>query len=225
MKKVQQLISLLKNFDRWDIGGSRTQVTAKESEDFVADCFLQVFGEAIKIIKMGSQQHPDFMIFPSSVMDSVEEFNNHVTRNSRITLGVLEKWEESDYNKNKIRILRVEVKTGASVYTLNDTFPKPFEELDEIYVLFSIRGKKVYITTSYTMAEAHKTDPSIPERYEESHKAVKNFNETLRDIWKGTGISTAARPTYRMNKDYAHIWADEKKISELLESAGIKHAD
>ena len=221
MEESQKLISLLKKFDRWDIGGSKTQITATETEDFVADCFLQIFGDSIKILKMGSQQHPDFMIIPSFAFNSIEEYNKNISKKSKITLGVLKNWEDSNYNKKKIRILRVEVKTGASVYTLNDTFPKPFEELDEIYILFSLGEKKVYVTTSYTMAKAHKTTPPIPERYEESRNVVKNFNETLKDIWKETGISTAARPTYRMNQNYSHIEADNKRISKLLNEAKL----
>lgn len=221
MKESQKLISLLKNFDKWDIGGSKTQFTGTETEDFVSNCFLQIFKNSIKIYKMGSQQHPDFMIVPFASADSIEEYNNKISKKNKITLGVLKNWEESDYNKNKIRILRVEVKTGASVYTLNDTFPKPFEKLDEMYILFSIGEKKVYITTSYTMAKAHKTIPPIPERYEESKNAVTNFNETLKDIWKDTGISTAARPTYRMNQNYAHVEADDKRISDLLNEAQL----
>tara|TARA_Y100000310_G_C20617290_1_gene781315 strand:+ start:548 stop:1216 length:669 start_codon:yes stop_codon:yes gene_type:complete len=221
MDEAKKIISLLKRFDRWDIGGSKTQVTATETEDFVADCFQQVLGDKIKIFKMGSQQHPDFMMIPSSMVSSLEEFKENVVRKDRITLGVLRDWEASKYNKKKIRILRVEVKTGKSVYTLNDTFPKPFKNMDEIYVLFAIGEKKVYVTTSYTMAEANKTNPPIPERYEESKEAVKNFHETLKNIWEDTGISTAARPTYRMNQGYSHHEATSETISELLEEAGF----
>jgi hypothetical protein len=221
MEEAKKIISLLKKFDRWEIGGSKTQVTATETEDFVADCFQQVFGDKIKIFKMGSQQHPDFIIIPSSSLNSVEEFNSKVSKKDKISLGVLRDWESSQYNKKKIRALRVEVKTGKSVYTLNDTFPKPFKNMDEIYVLFAITEKKVYVTTSYTMAEANKTNPPIPERYEESKKAVKNFHETLKDIWDNTGISTAARPTYRMNQKYSHHEATPETIFNLFKESGL----
>jgi len=221
MEEAKKIISVLKKFDRWDIGGSKTQVTATETEDFVADCFQQVFGEKIKIFKMGSQQHPDFMMIPSSAENSLNEFNEKVTRKKKITLAVLRDWEASKYNKSKIRVLRVEVKTGKSVYTLNDTFPKPFKNLDEIYVLFAIAKKKVYVTTSYTMAESNKTTPPITERYEESKEAVKTFHKTLKDIWEDTGISTSARPTYRMNQKYSHHEATAETIFNLFKESGL----
>ncbi len=219
MEKAKELITSLKSFNEWNIGGSSTQVTATESENFTERCIIRAYPLA-KVYKAGSQQHPDFMILPRKYEDSINNFAREI-KSKKITLGVLKKWEASKDNKDKIRITRVEVKTGASVYTLNDTFPDPKEEDDEIYVLFSIGEEKVYVTTSFTMAEHNKTNPSILQRFVSSKKAVGDFGETLKKIWKETGISTAARPTYRMDKNYAHHEASVERISKVFSEAGF----
>lgn len=221
MDLAKKLIDLIMNFDVWDIGGSKTQISGRQSEDYVEDCFKKIFDEKIKIYKMGSQQHPDFIMAPSEVVPDILRFNEKITKNSKITLNVLNKWEKSEYNLKNLKLLRVEVKTGKSNYTLNDTFPEPSNEFDEIYILFSIGEKKVFVTTSSTMAKSHDVIPSIGERYKKSKIAISNFHSTLKEIWKNTGISTAARPTYRMNKDYSHVLAKVETISKLLTSAGL----
>jgi hypothetical protein len=66
------------------------------------------------------------------------------------------------------------------------------------------------------MAEHNKTNPSILQRFVSSKKAVGDFGETLKKIWKETGISTAARPTYRMDKNYAHHEASVERISKVF---------
>jgi hypothetical protein len=219
MERAKKLIACLKSFNKWSIGGSSTQVTATASEDFCEQCVKKSYPNS-KIYKMGSQQHPDFMIVPIEYENLIEEFSKSI-RSRKITLGVLKKWEASKYNKNKIRIVRLEIKTGASVYTLNDTFPNPLREKDEIYVLFSIGEQKVYVTTSSTMAEKCQTNPPIEKRFEASKKAVSDFGSHLKKIWDGIGISTAARPTYRMDRHYAHHEANAERLSEIFAEAGF----
>jgi len=219
MERARKLIKYLKSFSQWDIGGSSTQVTATSSEDFVEECVRKAYPDS-KIYKMGSQQHPDFMVVPNRYENSIEEFGRSM-RSKKITLGVLRKWEDSESHRDGIRIARVEVKTGASVYTLNDTFPNPLKEKDEIYILFSIGERKVYVTTSSTMAEKCHTNPPIRERFAKSKKTVAEFGINLKRIWEGIGISTAARPTYRMDRNYAHHEASAERISEVFKEAGF----
>tara|TARA_Y100000310_G_scaffold315844_1_gene366903 strand:+ start:288 stop:947 length:660 start_codon:yes stop_codon:yes gene_type:complete len=219
MERAKHLIKLLKSFSEWSIGGSSTQVTASSSEDFTEKCIKEAYPDA-KIYKLGSQQHPDFMIVPSKYKIFIESFRK-ADKKSKITLGVLRKWEASESNKDKLRIARVEVKTGASVYTLNDTFPEPSIERDEIYVLLSLGEKRVYVTTSFTMAQNCHATPPVEERFENSKKTVAKFGKNLEDIWKGTGVSTAARPTYRIDKSYAHHEASAERISKIFSEAGF----
>lgn len=222
MERAKKLIKGLKSFNRWKKGGSLTQIEGGSIEDFVESIILMVY-EGAKSFKMGSQQHPDFIIIPKNKEDSIKKFNEEVTKKKKITLDVLNKWEDSKYNKRRIRMIRVETKTGKSEgYILNDTFPEPSPELDEIYVLFSIKEEKVIVTTSATMSKECLVKPPIIIRVDKSKKTIKNFGKKLKDIWEGTGITTAARPTYRMDKGYAHKEATPSKIADIFHKGGFK---
>jgi len=222
MERAKKLIKGLKSFNRWKKGGHLTQLEGGSVEDFVESIILATYYEA-KSFKMGSQQHPDFIIVPKEIVESIERFNQEVTKKKKITLDVLNKWEKSEYNKKRIQMVRVETKTGKSEgYMLNDTFPEPSPELDEIYVLFSVKEEKVTVTTGNTMAKECSVNPPIFLRVDSSKKTIKSFGEKLKEIWKGTGITTAARPTYRMNKDYAHKEATPSKIANIFQRGGFK---
>lgn len=140
MSRASRLIKLLENFKSWDIGGSKTQRTSTISEDFVEKQISKVYPEAA-IYKLGSQQHPDFMVVSKHAANSIENFRKTLHK-PKVTKTLLEMWENSDFNTEKLRIARIEVKTGKTVYTLNDTFPEPSREFGEIYVLFSIGEKR-----------------------------------------------------------------------------------
>lgn len=219
MSRASRLIKLLENFKSWDIGGSKTQRTSTISEDFVEKQISKVYPEAA-IYKLGSQQHPDFMVVSKHAANSIENFRKTLHK-PKVTKTLLEMWENSDFNTEKLRIARIEVKTGKTVYTLNDTFPEPSREFGEIYVLFSIGEKKVYVTTSDTMARECRCNPPVEIRFRLSKKAVENFQKKLSKIWVDTGVSTAARPTYRINKDYAHRKATPERIAEIFAKAGL----
>lgn len=216
MGKAERLVIRINSFRDWDIGGSKTQGTATLTEDFIEKCVKEIYGD-VAIFKMGSQQHPDFLVAPKRFEDSIKVFAG----SSKITKGVLEKWEESKHNNEKIRLVRLEVKTGNSVYTLNDTFPEPDEKLSEIYVLFSLGERKIFVTTSSTMAKNCKCNPSVEQRLKESKKTILGFHEKLKSIWNGIGIGTAARPTYRMDKTYSHVNASPSEIAIIFKRAGI----
>jgi len=228
IKKAKNLIRNLKKFHRWnDMLNLSTQKAAEISEAFVEDSILILYNA--KIYKTGSQDHPDFMIVPKEQEKFIKEFNKEVTKKyekttkkPKFTLHVLKAWEKSKYNKEKIRMVRVEIKTGKkTTYILNDTLPPPTKELDEIYILFSKKDEKIIVTTSFTMAEAQKTNPPISERYRKSQGIVKEFGEKLKRIWEGIGISTAARPTYGMNHDYAHHEATPEEIANIFQEGGF----
>ena len=221
MERVKELIKSLNEFKDWElIGGPKTQGAGSLTEDFVSDCFKKTYGKDIVIYKMGSQQHPDFIIGPSSIKNSVDKLRKKLRR-KKATLKVLNDWEVSEMNTNNIRLLRVEVKTGKTNYTLNDTFPNPFDHLDELYILFSISESKMYVTTGFTMAEVSSKEQPIEELYTRSRLIVKDFHGMLKEHWKEFGISTAARPTYRMDKSYAHVKASFDRVKELISRAGI----
>lgn len=222
MERATNLIKGLKSFNRWKKGSHLTQFEGGSIEDFVESIILAIYENA-KSFKMGSQQHPDFIIVPKNTEDSINRFNKEITKKKKITLDVLNKWEESKYNKKRIRMVRVETKTGKSEgYILNDTFPEPSPNLDEIYVLFSIKDEKVIVTTSATMSNECLVEPPIILRAKTSKRTVKDFGKRLKDIWEGTGITTAARPTYRMNKNYAHKEATPLKIANIFHKGGFK---
>lgn len=216
MGKAELFINKINAFSEWEIGGSKTQGTAVLTEDFIERIVKEIYKDVV-VFKMGSQQHPDFLIVPKKFESSIVDFAG----SKRVTKGVLESWEESKHNREKIRLVRLEVKTGNSVYTLNDTFPEPSEELSEIYVLFSLGERKIFVTTSSVMAKHCHCNPSIDERLKKSKKTVSGFHEKLKSIWAGTGIGTAARPTYRMDKTYSHINASSKEIAVIFQRAGI----
>ena len=104
---------------------------------------------------------------------------------------------------------------------MNDTFPEPEKKLSEIYILFSIGEEKVYVVSSSDLAKKCKCRPSVKKRFEISQKALINFGKKLFETWEGIGISTAARPTYRMDKKYAHHDASSKEIARIFSKAGI----
>ncbi len=216
MGKADLLIKQINSFSEWNIGGSKTQGTATLTEDFVEQTIVKVYKEVV-VFKMGSQQHPDFLIAPKRYEESIRDFAG----SKKITKGLLEKWEQSKHNREEIRLVRLEVKTGKGLYTLNDTFPEPDEELSEIYILFSLIDQTLYVTTSSTMAKNCNCSPTIQERLKQSKGTVSSFQEKLKSIWQGTGIGTAARPTYRMDKTYSHVNASAEEIREIFERAGI----
>jgi hypothetical protein len=71
------------------------------------------------------------------------------------------------------------------------------------------------------MARNCNCSPTIKERLKQSKGTITNFQEKLKSIWDGTGIKTAARPTYRMNQEYSHVNASSKEISIIFQKAGI----
>ncbi len=219
MGRASVLLKKLKAFSNWDIGGQKTQGSAKASEDFVEKCLKDAYAD-IEIFKMSSQQHPDFIIAPKFIIVSLKKFMAD-KRKPKAAKKVLEDWEESDFNERKIRLVRIEVKTGMSNYILNDTFPEPSREHDEVYILISIGEQKVFVSTSATMAESCAAKPPIIVRLKISKATVKSFQEKLSGIWSGTGISTAARPTYSMSKEYSHHNATPERIAEIFRNAGI----
>lgn len=220
MGRAANFVAFIESFKEWDIGGSKTQSTSSIAEDFIEKAIMKIYPDSIAI-KLGSQQHPDFIVAPKDVASSLE-FKARSMGKRKTTRKVIEDWEKSALNKGNLRLARVEVKTGENVYTLNDTFPEPSKSIDEIYILFSIGEKKIFVTTSATLAEACRRHPPIKERLLASKETVSEFQSRLKKIWEGTGISTAARPTYRMNKEYAHVKAKAESIKEIFEKAGFK---
>jgi len=223
IEKAELLIKNIKKFRRWaEMGTKKTQKGGTIGEEYIEDAIYNIYDNA-KMYKMGSQEHPDFMVIPKNKEESIELFNKEMIKNKKgITLNVLEEWEKSKHNKEKIRIIRVEIKTTKSnKYMLNDTFPSPYEILDEIYVLFSKKEKKIIITTSFTMAEQCKVNPPISLREKKSKKKLENIKKSFKKIWEGTGITTAPRPTYAMDNNYFNIEATPERIATLFKEGGF----
>lgn len=90
-----------------------------------------------------------------------------------------------------------------------------------MYVLFLISEKRVWVTTSATMAQQYATEPTIKDRYVRSKAAVRTFDSQLRQIWDGTPVATAARPTYRVGPDYAHKRPETGVLVDMFRKAGL----
>lgn len=229
IKKAKNLIKNLKKFRRWDeIGKKLTQKGGTVAEVFVEDTILVTYNA--KIYKTGSQDHPDFMIVPEEQEISIKKFNEKVTKKydkntkkPKFTLNVLKMWEKSEYNKKKIRMVRIEIKTGkGNTYMLNDTLPPPIKELDEIYILCSKKERKLIVTTSSTMAEAYKgPEPPISFRAKKSVEKIDDLKKKTKCLWEGTGITSYPRLNYSMHKDYAHHEATPEKIAGIFDDGGF----
>lgn len=225
MNKTEKLITRLKSFDDWNFLKELTTTQKRGAfiEDFVEDCFSEIYGPSVTIYKMSSQQHPDFMIVPTKYVNSIETFRHKELHQKTITLAVLKAWEQSEYNEDKIQILRVEVKTTKNqTYTLNDTFTTPLDYEDTIYFLASVREAKLYVTTSYTIAQNSKTKPTVESRYIKAKEFMELFRSRFNSIWEDVpGIKTYSRPNYSMTSEYAHVQAPVSRIKELVSRAGF----
>lgn len=213
---VSGWIRALKGFTDWDaLGGSATQTSSRAAEDFFQAATERAFPEAW-VRKLTSQERMDFAIGPKRLAASILEWiKKKGSRNP--TEFRLKQWESSAENKSGTRFVFVQVKTGGGTFTLNDTFPPPDEDL--VYAFFDYDGGIVNVTTSAHMAKSWNTNPTIKERYKLSVKAEEEFGETLRAIWKDTPVGTAARPTYRIGREYASSEPDPSVLMVLLRGA------
>lgn len=121
MSRTEDWISRLSAFPGWDIGGSGTQLSGKQAEEFVAGTTRLVFRDAW-VLRLGSQQHPDFLVGAASWEEELRR-DLRLRPTNKVTKSVAEKWETAKLTPQGQRWVRLEVKTGDTVYTLNDTFP------------------------------------------------------------------------------------------------------
>lgn len=206
----EKFVKELRKFDKWnDIGGSGTQSTSKVTEEFVEICVKKVFPGSVTI-KMGSQQHPDFAIIPPQ---DKKDFSKFVD-GRKLTKSLVEAWE-----KQGNKVLWAEVKTAqAGVYTLNDTFPPSEEDGEELYIFFDVGNKKIHTVTSGSIHDIYgkKMGVDMSTLSKVSRQIVRDFQEKLVENWGETGVHTAARPTYRIDLELAHV--DEIDPEKSLES-------
>lgn len=207
----------LKSFDQWNrLGGSATQTSSKAAEDFFQSATHSAFPSAW-IGKLSSQERMDFAIGPASESATLD--NCKASRKSKSpTEGQLRKWQASARNAGHLELAFVQVKSGDGMFTLNDTFPPPDEDL--IYAFFDYGGGAVYITTSSFMARAFTTSPTIDARYRCSQQAEDDFGQDLKNIWDGTPVGTRARPTYTIEVEYARNEPPVEVLATLLRKAG-----
>lgn len=209
--KARVLIEKIKSFHDWESGGGpKTQRTAEITEDFIKSTFENTF-ENILVVKLGSQQHPDFAMISGRFR---KEFQNY---DGKITKKLLERWEEKGG-----KVLWVEIKTTEhKVYILNDTFPPA--EREELYIFFDIKNEKVHIATTGSIYEIilNKRGIDLKSMYEKSKRTLSQFRRKLQKCWGKSGVQTTARPTYRLPTDIAHVDdLDEetvfKRVKDLL---------
>lgn len=215
--QVSDWLRKLKGFDQWDrLGGSATQTSSKAAEDFFQSVTRAAFPSAW-IGKLSSQERMDFAIGPASESAALD--NCRASRRSKTpTERQLRKWQSSGSNSGRFELAFVQVKSGDGMFTLNDTFPPPDEDL--IYAFFDYGGGGVYITVSSFMADAFETTPSIADRYRRSQKAEDDFGRELREIWDKTPVGTRARPTYTIEVEYAKNEPPVDDFVTLLQKAG-----
>lgn len=215
---VDRWLSGLKQFSRWDsLGGSATQVSSRAAEDFFESVTKKYLPRAWPE-KLSTQERMDFAILPREGKDAIIRAGTGPT-GRHPTERRLKTWQSSEANTDHIEIVFVQVKSGSNGFTLNDTFPPPFEDM--VYAFFNYGAKEVYVTTSSYMASAWQTEPPIADRYLRSDAAEKGFDETLREIWRGTPVGTAARPTYRIEARYAKSEPPGDVFASLLRRAKV----
>ena len=218
LNEAKHLLTLLKgfNFNEFSDQNSETQGTARATEGFVENTLKKFFSSSrnVGILKGGSQQHPDFMIFLKTNPILKKLIEAH-----KLKFRQIKKAEEGFGRPLSVKL---EVKAGkGNGYMLNDTFPPPYKDKREIYVLFNFKSRRVYINTSFNMASRYVTKPDITSRFKTSNKIVKGFSQKLKQNWEGTPIKTAARPTYRMENEYCEEDAPVKEIQRVFNEAGI----
>lgn len=221
-ERILNFISEIKQYNHWNIGSSKTQSHGSLMENFVEEKLNENFKDIV-IIKMGSQQHPDFIILPSFIYEDIKKLNLieiNKSKNKNLSKKMIEDWENSDLNEDNLRFVRVEVKTKTKgKYILNDTFPEPDESRDEIYILIDLKNKKSFVNTSYNMANKNKLD--IKNKFLTSKNLLNHFKFNIQKIWIGTGITTAGRPTYSMDESYANFNAEAKLIVNIFKKGKI----
>ena len=215
---VDRWLSGLKRFSGWDsLGGSATQASSRAAEDFfesvTKECLPKAWPE-----KLSTQERMDFAILPREGKDAIIRAGTGPT-GRHPTERRLKDWQSSGANTGRIEIVFVQVKSGGNAFTLNDTFPPPSEDM--VYAFFDYRAKEVYVTTSSYMASAWQTEPPIADRYLRSDAAEKGFDQTLKEIWRGTPVGTAARPTYRIEARYAKSEPPADIFASLLRRARV----
>lgn len=224
MEIVKKIVKELNNFylkENNFYENSKTQKSAEITENFVEKTFNNVFGEEnIKIFKNGSQKHPDFYIFNKTKFLQNESYQCFLKEEkkskSKSKNGIIDKCFP------KTSFLKVEVKSykkknGRMIF--NDTFPFPGKEDNTLYVFFSEEEKKVFLNSSFYMAEKDKND--IETLFLKSKENIKNAQMKSKEIWKNTYTSTKIRPTYSLEHKYFNNVSlkDEyfvKSINELL---------
>lgn len=225
MGRISEWVVAIKGFTEFtvDAEAEETQVSAKKTEKFVKEVTERLFPEAW-LFKTGSQQHPDFLVSTQEVLDQIQRFGTGPRGGRRkLAKGLILEWEQRRGLGMGVRLLRLEVKsTTGERFVLNDTFPSPDPKADEVYVMFAGGDRKVYVTTSATMATYElEHPPSISDRYAASDRAVNEFGAKLDEIWNGTPVGTAPRPTYSVDVSYARREASVELLTRLFESAGL----
>jgi len=224
---AEDLVRALGAYNRWEgIGGSKTQATGEVLENFVGEKIKGFFSKEIYFDrKLGSQQHPDFA-FVSNLFK--RQFNKFLAdeelETDEVTLKTLHKWEGMGNNT-----LWVEVKkTTANSYTLNDTFPPSPDVRQELYVFFDVSNRGVHTVTSDSIHQiiSNQRGIDLTEMYRHSAEIINRFQNELDNCWAGSDVGTAARPTYSLPLEVAHVDELDKKlvltsISNLLKRTGF----
>ena len=223
MGRIAEWVTAIKDYQNWDTNpkASRTQVTAESTESHLEAATKRVFSDAW-IRQLGTQDHPDFFLASQRIGELLEAEQSRQRKDS-LTLDFMVAWERDQVDLPGFRFVRLEAKSAkGNLYTVNDTFPNPYPDRDEIYVLFSAKVRQVVVSTSATMAASWVTSPSIASRYEESKATTRQFGLDLRRIWEGTPVRTAARPTYRVPRKYAEVPATEDVLKALFAQADLR---
>jgi hypothetical protein len=215
----------LKAFDQWSsLGGADTQTSSKAAEAFFQTASQDSLPGAC-VLKLSRQERMDFAIglrlVEPDVLAFVEGHNTKARRRAGKpkdpTEELLRTWQDGEGTRYGIEFLFVQVKSGDGIFTLNDTFPPPDEDL--LYVFFDQGSQKVFVTLSSHLARAYTSSPPISDRYRRSRAAMEEFRASLKAIWEGTVVGTYTRPTYSIALEYARNEPPPEELVRVLSRA------
>jgi hypothetical protein len=209
---------------------SNTQDSAEKTQLNTKNCFDKVIGHiAFFWPNPNTQLSPDGIIGPISVWPSIKKFNKtwnragdtSKKRKKDPSIEVIKDWEKSEFNTDKIKLIRVEDKANLSgtVYRINK------------HVLKS-DGETLFITT-YGGNKKHihmliESDiyKKYPEAVGESESLGQIFDELERTLKEKTS-NFKCHSTIRLlkaigiNSQYMNIDSSDEDIEKLFNKAGI----
>ncbi len=224
----QEFLKLINNFKSgFDFEsikgkGSKTQRRAEITENYVESFLIKLIDDIdCYIFQAGSQQPYDFIVIKKERVkkwpsDFREEFLKKYNKDGKVH-GLIKKQFKNLKEEVKRDILRIEVKAGQGNYYGNDTLPDP--ENPVIYFFFDWKLDKIYIASSVEMAKKDGEDvyKDLLKKYIDDTIQINEWRNDKIEQWKGSGISSVPRMTYKFNSTYAYTEQSDEEFNRLFD--------